>query len=248
MDAWSDGSELNDQSNLERNNYVPLWDSTIDYWLVARGNGVRASFKIGTQYEGWNVGHLDAYFPPNEWPAPLLMGGSLARYTDEQEYRGPSADTELRFSQTERSHSVYCIAGISPNISLGELNQANQERSSCRVRMFDGTYKGFAAYLLDGFNNESVFESSTPPVPPGDILPYHGGFGSTSVGLEGTPVLFDVIVGTKNEILGEIPGVKAVSGDSVSAETTIPAGAIDYVVFPNITRTSLNEFYALALD
>lgn len=246
-DAWAAGSELADQSNIARNNYCPLWDDPIDYWLVARGNGVRAVFKIGSQYETLSIGYLDAYFPPNEYPSPLLLGGSLAAFTSDQEYRGARFNSDMRFSESRRNHSVYCNCGLTGALNTSQYTQANQERMTCRVRMFDGTYRGFYSNNDGNFDYHDLLEGA-PPLQPGNIFPYLGGFGSVSVGLDGTPLLWDIFLATPTDILGELPGVKAVSGDNVSAETVIRSGAIDYVAFPNVTRTSLNEFFALALD
>lgn len=246
-DAWAAGSELIDQANIARNCYCPLWNDPIDYWLVARGNGVRGVFKIGTQYETFSLGHIDAYFPPNEYPAPLLLGGSLVPLASNQDYRGARDGSDMRFSETNRNHSAYPIAGLE-SIDFSAITQRNQQRMSCRVRLFDGSYRGFYANYSGDFDAHDILESGTPPVQPGNILPYLGGFGSVGLGLTGAPVLYDIVLATTTDVLGELPGVKAVSGDNVSAETVIAAGPIDYIVFPNITRTGLNEFYALALD
>ena len=247
MDSWSATAELADQTNLERNAYLPVWNDPMDYWFSARGSHVRGVVKVGTQYESFGCGFLDPWFPPNEWPLPMFLGCSLTKNSASGVYTGPSNTSSLRHSVATRSHSSYVIPGAIPAVSGSPTlwDQLAHSNMQLRVRLFDGTYRGFYA------NNDGSFTSiglESAPVPPGYVLPYYRGFQSVALSLDDQPILWDVIIGTLTDMLGELPGVKAVSGDSVSAETIVRRGAIDYLVVPDIFRSGFSDFYAFALD
>lgn len=116
-----------------------------------------------------------------------------------------------------------------------------------RVRLINGTWRG-------AFCNENgVYNSTTPvditaPLPMATILPYYRGFGAVGRSLDNQPLLFPIIIGTRDDLLGDLPGVRAVSGDGVSAETVITQDGADWLVVSNVFRTDFIDFFALRLD
>lgn len=249
MTSYSSGAELADQTGLHRNLYLPLWDDPMDFWLVARGSGVRGVIKLGSQYESFSIGLIEPYFPPNEWPLPLMLGGSLVVDTSEYTYQGAFDSAAFRHSVATRAHSAYPMAAIPPSIagSANLFNTLNQQRAACRIRLADGSWRGMVANA-DGAANTITPWSESAALKFGVILPYWRGFGLTARSLSDQPILWPVIVGTAEDVLGELPGVRAVSGDGVSAETIITEDGVDYLVVPDITRSGFADFYALRLD
>lgn len=249
MTAWSASSELSAQAGLHRNNYLPLWNTTMDYWLVARGSGVRGVVKLGTQYESFSIGFLDPYFPPNEYPLPLMLGGSLVLGTSDQDYGGKLDSAALRYSDATRAHAAYTHAAVPPGIagSPNLYTENNQQRSSCRIRTIDAGWRGMVSNEDGDFASSDIIAASAP-VKWGTIFPYYRGFQSTARSLADQPILWPIIVGTVDDVYGELPGVRAVSGDGVSAETIITEDGVDWLVVPDVFRVSFGDFYALKLD
>jgi len=245
MSAWSATAELVAQAGLHRNAYLPLWDAAMDYWLVARGSGVRGVIKIGTQYESFSIGFIDPYFPPNEYPLPLMLGGSLVRPLSNEDYRGKIDSENLRYSIATRAHSAWPMAALPAGITASSSTQRNQERGACRLRLIDGTWRAMVCNADGDFATTGLWGSQLGF---GSILPYYRGFQSTARSLADAPILWPVIVGTDQDVYGELPGIRAVSGDGISAETIITEAGVDWLVVPNISRVDFEDFYALRLD
>lgn len=70
---------FDDQPGGSSNVIVPLWNSTIPYWLVANGRRFIIIAKISTVYTSAYAGFLMPYATSSEMPYPLVVMGNCDR-------------------------------------------------------------------------------------------------------------------------------------------------------------------------
>ncbi len=83
---------------------VPLFNSTMPYWIYATAQVIVVGAKVETIYETFYLGFINPYMSPDEFPYPLaviapLPADSATRYSDTAHgfgYRGESANCKLR--------------------------------------------------------------------------------------------------------------------------------------------------------
>lgn len=61
--------------------YVPLNNSSIQYWLSVTGRRILGVFKMGSTYTNLYLGFLNQFGTSNEYPYPLLVGGCTSEET-----------------------------------------------------------------------------------------------------------------------------------------------------------------------
>jgi len=232
FDSYSASSEFYQQAGYHGELYIPLWDSTIPYWFVVDGRRAIIVAKLNTQYEIAYLGFLDAYFSPDQWPYPLAVGGSLA-------LGDPPAwnDTSYRWSNSSTEHSA--LTHADPGVGT----ECDPNDHQMRARDWSGTWLGFRGR-----------ENDSEPYPQSYkrfIWPVCCGLSLLDTNLDGSYTTFEAILntGTPNTI-GELRGVRVVTGQGLTAETTIadPDYVYDWIAFHNVFRTDRDDFLAIALD
>lgn len=207
---------------------TPLRNGSIAFWLVNNGRSVRMVAKVSTVYEPMYLGFIDAYFTPGEWPYPLAVGGAMSFVGTE-----PAAgNTQWRWSNTSYQHRAFTgpYAQTATNGDNGQL----------RLRDLSGSWRGFGAFTSADTQTTTANDR---------VHPYSYSMNNLRPNLDGSYPIYPVVLySTDPNTWGALDGVYAVTGQSLSAETTITIGSDTYIAFPNIYRAGLVDFFALKLD
>lgn len=235
LDGYQAGANLYAQPGCQANLYLPLQNSSTPYWFVINGRRAIIVVKIGSQYECAYLGFYDSYFTPAQLPYPIAIGGSLALNVVASQ---PNWDSvSWRWSNATDQHRAFTHSD--PNTSSVSTTS---ERHQMRARRIDGTWRGFSSSHADNFQ-------TIPDPTEGFILPYTGDFQLLDVNLDGSYILMPVVLCDAGpNILGELDGVFAISGQGNTAETLHKRGQINHLVIQNINRTDRSDWLAVALD
>jgi len=234
---------------------VPLWNTTMPYWMVASGRSFRFCIKVGTNYEGGYLGFILPYATPNQYPYPLAVGGSLCPINDS------ARSAEWRYSYVSFAHGVYPGPGTQ-NYPEGETNWATLYlRSPEGAWNYHGNRSAYASSNSEGVGGPTV--SSSPPYNVGinngglrNVWP-HCMNGQWSSGLRpyreclgGGYILQPCVLIQRSpaQVLGELEGTFAISGYQNSAENTTVFNGKTHVVFQNAYRNTIHEHWALSMD
>ena len=203
---------------------------TIKYWFIANGRRAMMFIKCGDVYEGAYLGFLRPYWNPEQWPYPLVVGGSMSWSSE------PAAtSTNWRYSYTADLHNLITFCNISAN--------ANDDTFNLRLRRPDGRWRGFGSYTT---TNSSAY---------GYVWPYNGGLFANikqNLGNDAYP-LFPIVLsedagnGNNPAIYGEMEGLYAVTGYANTAENIITIGRKKHLVLQNVYRATFRDFAAIKL-
>lgn len=220
------------QSNFQGDVYLPLLNGSMPYWFVCNGRRVIVVAKVGSQYEVAYLGLIDPYFTPAQVPYPMALGGTLAITSK------PFWDSvSWRWSNSTNQHRAFTHSD--PNTTA--TNQALRS-FQMRARRPDGVYAGFAATYSDNYNHANLATEDF-------IWPYGGDFSLLDVNLDGSYALFPVQLHHRApNSLGQLDQVRAVTGQGMTAESTVKVGQVNYLVVQNINRTDRNDWLAVGLD
>jgi hypothetical protein len=234
MDSWVDGLSIFEQANRQSGLYVPLWNATMNYWFIADGRRVVCIVKGGTaQYESFYLGLYDAYGTPSQIPYPICMGGTLGTGTIREQQAWN--DVNLKVAGTTERHRAFPMSGSPGLTSYGGIAYGQ-----LRARLVSGTWQPFWAV-----DNDNGSWSNTATY---SVWPYAGGIALLDKNLDGGYTLFPIILSGVNGLLGQLVGVTALSGQDLTAESLIRVGAVDHMAVSNITRTHVDDFFAVRLD
>ena len=215
---------------------TPADSNTIEYWFTINTRRFTVTAKIGSTYQQAYMGFILPYGIPEQWPYPMLIGGSTFF---ESNISAANALKPYRFSVTDWKVAPYWY-----NKNL------NDNQGQACLREPGGTYRRFRT---------QNFSSSIPSEHNGKwtgTWPYlevdtdnYNGFDAFRTTLDGSytlqPVMF--VDGQTVNIYGELDGLKHVSGFSNSPENIITVGSQDWLAVPAVFRTGINEFIALEL-
>lgn len=232
-DGFSGDLAWTAQPNTHRQLYVPLWQNAIPYWLVADGRRLALVAKVSTVYVTAYLGLLQPYLSPLAAPYPLAIGGSMAFASD------PTATSvNWRWSSAARTNTAFPFAEHDGNVS-----DYTNRRTQCRVRRVDGVWDAAFCRSSGGFYTAANLEGRAV------VLPASGGGTALRDGPDGSfPLLPVEIVDSSPNFIGRMDGIFITSGFGVGAETVHSRGGLDYVSFPNIYRTTIQDWFALRLD
>jgi hypothetical protein len=218
------------QVNTNWNPSVPLWDTTIPYWFVGDGRRLIVVAKISTVYVMAYLGFYLPFASPNQYPYPLAVGGSYANYN--------SIGTP-RWSLTGDAASAFFTA-------------LNTTGSSLQVRTVDSTWRSWKNDSLDNSLNIEGYQSS-------GMYPYNQPDAALlRQALDDSPVLTPIEIvqavnGASSSVppynrLGELDGIYHISGFGQAAENIVTIDAVDYLIVPNVYRSSVVDYCALRLS
>lgn len=204
------------------------------YWMVAHGGRVALLTRTSGFYELSYVGFGLPYETPAVHAFPFLVGAP---------YPGTGVRWDL---STAGGYRNPCDPG-----ALGSTVNGN---SSLAAILPDGNFmqvcNRYSSSGIEGAGDGTGNER-------GKVWPYaQGDSGSIQPdhlrdSVDGSKPLLPLVIFrpyAPAHVWGEFDGVYWTTGFSNSAEATIRDGAIDCLVFPNINRSGLNSFAALALD
>lgn len=197
-----------------------LWNQSTPYWFVANGRRVIVVAKVSTVYVAAYLGLLSSYMSPGSYPLPLAVGGSMA-WSEEP----ASTSTNWRWSYTGAQLTNFPI----PASTLGA-----DYVSQLRLRLPSGTWRGF-----DLSAGESTY---------GRVWPYLADFSSWTANLDGGYTLLPVILADATpNVYGELDGMAAVTGNGNSAESTVSADGVEWLVVQNVSFASQNQYFVVRL-
>ena len=231
FDGYLSTSLWYEQAGRHSEVYIPLWNDSIPYWFVVDGRRAIVVAKLSTQYEIAYLGFLDPYFSPDQWPYPLAIGGALAFGTSRPGWQS----TDWRWSNATNEHRALTHSDpLSPSNTDAKWRQL-------RARDWSGVWLGYMATSGDAVPYPSVHTHM--------IWPYACGLSLLDPNLDGSYALWSVLLNASApNTVGELRGIRAITGQGVTAETTETVGSVDWIVFPNIYRTDRDDFLAIALD
>jgi hypothetical protein len=199
---------------------IPMWNSSIPYWVFVTGKQVQIVAKISTVYVWGGFGFLDAYASPGQWSYPIWVGGSMSFNSE------PAAtSTSWRWSYTGNEFRL----GI-----LGGYYSSADNDCSLRVRTPAGSWRG-----ISGISNSH----------PGMAWPWVGTMSDMRPNLDGSyptwPVVLAEDYGGEKNVFGEIPGAAATIGYGNAAENTLTIGRDSWIVFQNAFRTTKTDYFCM---
>ena len=219
------------QPGYSPSTYVPLQNTTMDYWFFVSGRRICVVIKTGSAYQFLYAGFIDAYASPDEYPYPMLVMGCTSTSTT-----------------VWNSNDINYSSSVAPGPATSYLRDITGQW--LQVQNFTGTQwstSGVQVWPLCEIDTLDSYEDAS----------VHTYFGNTYAG--GTPdyLMFRTVnpggdpvvplISTclvrqtaTTQLYGEIHNVSwCPLSDTVSAEDTITDGiTLDvYTVFQNVHRT-----------
>jgi len=201
---------------------LALWNGAIPYWFVASGRRVVVVAKVSTVYEAAYLGLIKPYATPGQYPYPLLIGGSM----------------------TGAAGYSYTLASVNHRhfIDPGEVGNA-AINTACMLRGPGGAWLAFQNYA----GSDTLYSLTR------QTWPYHyTNLHLTREALDGsyvlTPALLtEYVTDMDRELYGELDGCYQVSGFGNAAENLITVNGVSHLVVQNVNRTTVRDYWALAL-
>lgn len=219
---------------------IPLSNGSLGYWFIGNGRRVIGIVKSGSTYGAFYLGLILPYASPGQWPYPLFVGGSLW-FEDE-----PTLSSTLYLVGNSHSRHTTFVLPFIPLIANSDLWPLC---SSARLRKPDGGWKAFVA------RSDNYDIKDTPGL--SGVWPYAWGFTNLKPDLDGKYSMMPVMLIERDPAnwYGQLDGILAVTGSGLTAEAaldvprTAPASGSDhYVAFPDVTRATAGDFFAVKLD
>lgn len=234
---WTDPAvSVVDVPNHAGDKAMLLSKNTTAYWFVVHGSRLIVVTRTSSVYEMTYIGFGLPYETPTTHPFPFIVGAP---------YGGTSARWDLN---TAGGYRNPCDPGAE-NLTAGG-------NASMAVIMPDGNWLQIANRYTTGGSAEGG--GDTPSTTQrGKTWPYsHNDNGSVQVDhlrdcVDGTKPMLPVVIfkpTTPTHVWGEFDGVYWTTGFANTAESLIQDGALDHLVVPNVYRSTLNAFAAVALD
>lgn len=213
---------------------LPLSNSSTGYWFVVNGRRVLIQTKCSSVYGSAYLGLLQPYASPGQWPLPLFVGGALW-FEDEPVF----TSTLWQVGTAHSKHTCYPLSFIPLMTSTSDIPKS----SSARLRKPDGSWLGFVG-------RSDTYDIKDDARTPASLWPYAYGFLNQKADLDGSYPLYPILLLERvpDNIYGQFDGVSAVPGTGLSAEAAITIGIQNWVAFPDATRSSGGDFFAVRLD
>ena len=220
-------------------NYIPkilLWNSKIPYWFVANGRRFIVVAKVSTVYETLYMGFLMPYGLPNQYPYPLVIGGTCRAY---------NAD-EKRWSTIEAEHrgwpDPFRAADGSTLMIMHNATWLGCGNWSGNTELDFSSYRNVWPFMHTDYYDTSPLSDKYNP---------NSFWRYLQMNIDGTyPLLPLIVCGDmpNDNFYGELQGAFAVPGLDLNTEDTITINGDTYVVFQNTFRNDNWEFWTLKLE
>lgn len=225
--GFNSATPFNQQAGYLSNNQAQsspslnLWNHSTPYWFIANGRRVIVVAQVSTVYVAAYLGLTSSYMSPGSFPLPLVVAGSMA-------WNGEPALTSANWRWSYSGAEITNFPIPLSAISAGDF------QSQLRLRLPAGIWRGF--------------DLNPNGVTYGRIWPYLSGFTGWTPNLDGSYALLPIILadGTPN-VYGELEGVAAVAGFGNGAGNTIAIGGVNWLVVPNVFRTTQSSYFAVRL-
>lgn len=200
---------------------LTLWNSPMDYWFIANGRRFIAVARVSTTYHMVYAGFVLPYVLPTQWPYPFFIAGS-------------GTDIVGRYSDTGDA--------VRNPFSPG------QRTASCC--MPDNRWLEFwNAAISTGSVGDGSGDSWTQSVR--QVVPWASDAAPIRDNIDGTYTLQQGALASTSPYatqLAALDGVFFVTGFSNAAENIITYGGVDHLVVPNVYRSGVHDFCAIALE
>lgn len=200
--------------------YVPMLETTLDYWLISTDQHIKGIIKSGAVYTGFYIGYLDSNATTSQWSYPLVSGGT--------------ANSEIRY--TDPSNTT---------LSMFWLSSASAASNVAKIQIFDGTEwlpKSFYGLSMlvwphNGGVIPSLFneDGSVVKFPATPIM-----YSSNS----------NPPTASQGRVAGELEGVHHISsiGSTVTTESLLIDGNNSYIITQDTNRPSILAAFHLKED
>lgn len=245
--GYDSGNTFTTQPGTSEATYLSLWKNTIAYWFYANARRVIVVCKVNTVYVSMYAGFFLPWALPAEYPFPLYIAGSDG--------------TPRAYNSGDSAHTSMC--------DPGGLVSSSVDLCSGKIRLPNGSWKRVLNRRSSG-NNDYPYAHEAGDNP--SVWPYgnrsswsNAGFGRTFFDnlIGGGPSMsggvFDGLAATaQGERLmlpallmhgkdpggyGALDGAYFPMGDGLTPEQTGTYGLRTFRAFPNIARTSSNDFF-----
>lgn len=203
---------------------MPLWNTSIPYWIVANKSRFIVVAKISTVYEACYCGYILPFGSPSQFPYPLLIGGS--------------SKGNLRYDNTSDTHSHFPFSFGTTQPAATRLRDNSGAWKVINNSSTVGSYKTSGIYpysekfsTYNGWGYQAPAPGSVVNYPLQPVIPFDG----------------DATALYNGNIYGMLDGVFNVGGLSNSAENIITIDGDDYLVVQNCFRTTPYDYWALKL-
>lgn len=231
---WVDpASSVLDIPNNSGDKWLLLSKVPTAYWIVANGGRVIVAARTSSVYEFAYAGFGLPYETPSVHAHPAMVG---AAHID---------GTKRWDASNEGGYRNPC--------DPGSTNSGDAFAGTLAVMLPDGNWM----QVVNRHNSASSSEGASTSSGRGKTWPYAAGDDGNIQPdhlrdcIDGSKPLLPIVVEkmlAPVHAWGEFDGVYWTTGFSNSAEALIRDGAIDHLVFPNVNRSAINSFAAIALD
>lgn len=208
---------------------LPLWNSTIPYWFIVSSRRIIVVAKIATTYHMAYLGWYLPFASPNQYPYPLMIGGSVAKNSSTAKPRYSNASSPAGSFWSGRNTSPPTLMNQLPG---GTWKFTTNAQVSPTFLTTQAQEQGLFPY------NQTVDYSIANMQPALDgsavLTPI-----TWVIGSSGTPEL--------KGAYGELDGLYHLSGVSRASEDIITIASDDYLVVQDIFRTGVSDFVAVKL-
>lgn len=206
-----------------------LHDQNMEFWMMVNGRRIMAVIKAGAVYVHVYLGFLKTYYTPQQYPYPMVVGGSMLN----SDTNSPSAGDP---STMNRAYWNCCQWDYS---SYGTV-------SALRYRTHAGAW--------GVFRNKAESDGWSKNIKDG-VWPWNwNSLYSLGVNLDGSYPLFPAVLHEGDDITGasglhgEFEGLFAIPGKSAVVEDIINVGADQYMVFQNCGESDDSNYCAVKLE
>lgn len=234
------------------------------YWLVANGRRFALVVRISTIYEAAYCGLFLPYANPEVYPLPLFIGGSRG-------WTAISANSTVSswraLEHSSHRHFVYPqseTGGTTWADSPAQMLDPSGRWRGGTMHFRAGVYaqdsfvlgnRGFPAYLGGEVPYATLEPGPSFPLSATNSLGYASVRSRIAPGLNGelplTPITlmaYRDAAAPEPVTYGVLDGVYSVPGLGNAAENIITLDGVDHLVVQNVQRTTVDEYWALALE
>ncbi len=219
--GFSAGLDFDAQPGQSAGYFTAMLDDDFRFWLILNARRYAMGWEVnGTTYHSLYQGFFLAYGSPNEYPYPICV---LGEKDDQEAWNSTDANfIGIHETSSQANGAVRSVAGVwLPTIATGSSSAAQKWPNS--------SLKGSTRTVWDEHEN---FEGGDHQLFP--IVFVTGAF-STSFPLLQTT-------------LGEIEGVRIVTGFGNTPENVIAISGTDHIVFQDIFRALRQNFWTLEMS
>ena len=218
-----------------------LWNDPIDYWFLGNGRRIVVITKTSTSYDMMYLGFALPYGLPNQFPYPLVVGGSFC------------GSGLPHYSSVTTAHRGFANPfANAAEICTADPNHAYLDGATLKVLQGTGWIKIFNVSTITSFQRTNVvwpYICSMEAYAGSDEMPYNIFMSALRENIDGSYPIFPLTVmieNPNNHIYGELQGCFAVPGfGGLAAEDTLTVNGDTYIAFPIVPNASRIDFMCI---